>query len=148
VKAVQAELASEGAHVSVARLCAWFGLPRRSFYYQPTPRRQPLDAERVGAIQALIERFPAYGYRRIAAVLGMNRKPVQRVLQRRGWQVRKRPQGYRPRATGKPSVTTGPNQRWATDLAHVWCGRDRRDPGAGHRLRQSRALGLAPGASG
>lgn len=50
MKAVEAELGSEGAYVTVARLCAWFALPWRSFYYQPTPRRQPLGP---GADRAL-----------------------------------------------------------------------------------------------
>lgn len=76
-------------------------------------------------VKALIERFPTYGYRRIAAVLGENRKPIQRILQRKGWQVRSRPRGHRPRARAMSSVARWPDQRWATDLAMVWCGRDR-----------------------
>lgn len=46
-----------------------------------------------------LEKFPTYGYRRLACVLGENRKPIQRNLQLKGWQVLKRPQGFRPRAT-------------------------------------------------
>uniref|UniRef100_UPI0035DC8900 DDE-type integrase/transposase/recombinase n=1 Tax=Halomonas piscis TaxID=3031727 RepID=UPI0035DC8900 len=36
------------------------------------------------------------------------------------------PQGFRPRARGLPSVASRPDERWATDLTHVWCGKDRR----------------------
>ena len=76
-------------------------------------------------VKEVIERFPTYGYRRIAAVLGWNRKVVQRICQRKGWQVRKRSKGKRPQAKGLISVATRPNERWATDLTMVWCGRDR-----------------------
>ncbi|WP_157742944.1 hypothetical protein [Halomonas sp. hl-4] len=36
---------------------------------------------------------PPYGYRRLACVLGENRKPIQRILQLKNWQVRKRTAG-------------------------------------------------------
>ena len=58
-------------------------------------------------------------------LLGWNRKVVQRIFQRRGWQVRKRAKGHRPRVKALPSVAAQVNQRWSTDLAMVWCGRDR-----------------------
>ncbi|WP_148252247.1 DDE-type integrase/transposase/recombinase [Aidingimonas lacisalsi] len=58
--------------------------------------------------------------------MGENRKPIQRILQMKGWQVRKRPQGFRPHARSLPSVTSRPDERWATNLTHVWCGKDRR----------------------
>ncbi|GAB3338747.1 DDE-type integrase/transposase/recombinase [Chromohalobacter beijerinckii] len=40
--------------------------------------------------------------------------------------MRKRPQGFRPRAKRLPSIASRPDERWATDLTHVWCGKDRR----------------------
>jgi putative transposase len=125
VRTLQRELATEGKRVSIVKLCTWFGIPRRSVYYRRRQRRYALDPARVARVKALIERFPSYGYRRLAALLGENRKPIQRILQVKGWQVRKRPQGHRPRAHGLPSVTSHPNVRWATDLAMIWCGRDR-----------------------
>lgn len=111
--------------MSIARLCAWFGVPRRSVYYRAKARRCPVDTDRADQIKAIIERFPTYGYRRIAILLGWNRKVVQRICQRRGWQVRKRAKGYRPRVQASPSVAKRINQRWSIDLARVWCGRDR-----------------------
>lgn len=54
----------------------------------------------------------------------MNKNTVQRIFQIKGWQVRKRPVGMRPRVQALPSVAKGPNQRWATDLCRVWTGRD------------------------
>ena len=41
-----------------------------------------------------------------------------------GWQVRKRPVGFRPRIQALPSVAKAPNERWATDLCRVWSRRD------------------------
>ncbi|OLO11091.1 hypothetical protein BTW10_11515 [Chromohalobacter japonicus] len=77
-------------------------------------------------VKLTLERFPSYGYRRLACMLDENRKPIQRILQLKGWQVRKRPQGFRPRARRLPSITSRPDERWATDLTHVWCGKERR----------------------
>ncbi len=84
--------------MSLSRLCRWLGVPRHSLYDRPRGRGRPLDPDEVRAFRAVIERFPGYGYRRVAAVPGWNRKVVQRICQRRGWQARKRPKGHRPRA--------------------------------------------------
>ncbi|MFG6665852.1 hypothetical protein ACGK9R_01930 [Halomonas sp. HNIBRBA4712] len=54
----------------------------------------------------------------------MNKNTVQRIFQLRGWQVRKRAAGFRPRIRALPSVATAPDQRWSTDLCRVWGGRD------------------------
>ena len=122
---MQARLEEEGKKVSLAKVCRWLGVPRRTMYYRCRPRRRPLDEVLVSRVREIIEEFPTYGYRRIAAVLGENRKVIQRVLQVKGWQVRKRPRGHRPRARGLPSMADRPDRHWATDLAMVWCGRDR-----------------------
>jgi len=112
--------------VSLVKLCRWLGFPRRSLYYRPKSRKRAINADLAVRVKLALERFPTYGYRRLACVLGENRKPIQRILQMKGWQVRKRPQGFRPRARSLPSVTSRPDERWATDLTHVWCGKDRR----------------------
>lgn len=116
---------AEGKSVTTMQLCRWFGVPRRTIYYRSKPRRIPLDAEKVAKVKAVIEEQPTFGYRRIAFELGENPKVIQRIQQRKGWQVRKRPQGHRPRVKAMPSVASRPNERWSTDLAMVWCGRDR-----------------------
>ena len=64
------------------------------------------------------------GYRTVAHLLGFNKNTVQRVFQLKGWQVRKRPVGFRPRIQALPSVAKAPDERWATDLCRVWTGRD------------------------
>lgn len=57
-------------------------------------------------------------------MLKLNKNTVQPIFQLKGWQVRKKPRGFRPRAKAFPSVTPAPNQRWSTDLARVWCDKD------------------------
>src|SRR3546814_15278510 len=54
----------------------------------------------------------------------MNKNTVQRIFQIKGWQVRKRAVGNRPRIEALPSVAMAPDQRWATDLCRIWGGRD------------------------
>ena len=126
MRSLQAELAQEGHVVSLSKLCQWLNLPRRTVYYKPKVRQRVINHELAMRVKLALERFPTYGYRRLACVLGENRKPIQRILQLKGWQVRKRPQGFRPRARSLPSVASRPDERWATDLTHVWCGKDRR----------------------
>jgi putative transposase len=54
----------------------------------------------------------------------MNKNTVQRIFQLKGWQVRKRPIGQRPRIQALPSVASRPDERWSTDLCRVWGGKD------------------------
>ncbi|WP_257129393.1 DDE-type integrase/transposase/recombinase [Burkholderia sp. FL-7-2-10-S1-D7] len=49
---------------------------------------------------------------------------MQQIFQLKGWQVRKRPIGLRPRIQSMQSVATAPNDRWSTDMCRVWAGRD------------------------
>lgn len=121
---LQQGLRADGIDVSMARLCRWFGQPRRTVYYRPTkapPKVKPALAE---PIKALIEAEPSFGYRTVAGLLDMNKNTVQRVFQLMGWQVRKRAIGHRPRIEALPSVAQAPDERWATDLCRVWGGRD------------------------
>ena len=76
------------------------------------------------AIKQLIEAEPSLGYRTVAALLGMNKNTVQRVFQLKGWQVRKRSVGRRPRIQAVSSKAQEPNQRCSTDLCRVWGGQD------------------------
>lgn len=126
MRSLQAEIVAEGHRISLNTLCGWLGVPRRSLYYKPKRRPRLLDTELTERVRLSMQRFPTYGYRRLAVVLGENKKPIQRILQIKGWQVRKRPLGFSPRAKALPSVAQRPDKRWATDLCHIWCGRDRR----------------------
>ena len=66
-------------------------------------RRAPKLQERfVAPIKVLIGEHPSFGYRTVAHLLRMNKNTVQRVFQLKGWQVRKRTVGFRPRIQALP----------------------------------------------
>ena len=121
---VQQGLKDEGVTVPMTKLCQWFGVARRTVYYRPTKSAAKVKPELAKPIKEMIEAEPSFGYRTVAALLGMNKNTVQRIFQLKGWQVRKRPLGQRPRIEAKVSRAEGPDQRWATDLCRVWGGRD------------------------
>ena len=117
-------LKADGLRVSISQLCRWFGVPRRTVYYRRS-RQAPVIQDRfVVPIKQLIEEQPSFGYRTVAGLLKFNKNTVQRIFQLKGWQVKKRPVGFRPRVQALPSVAKAPNERWATDLCRVWSGRD------------------------
>ena len=91
MRSLQAELVAEGYQVSLSKLCGWLGVPIRSIYYKPKDRPKTVDPALAERVKLAMQRFPTYGYRRLAIVLGENKKPIQRILQIKGWQVRKRP---------------------------------------------------------
>lgn len=84
-----------------------------------------MDESIANKIKVFIEKHPEAGYRTAAWMLKLNKNTVQRIFQLKGWQIRKRPCGFRPRVKAFPSVAPHPNERWSTDLARVWCGEDR-----------------------
>jgi putative transposase len=96
----------------------------RTVYYRATKAPPKVQERFAEPIKAMIEDQPSFGYRTVAGLLGMNKNTVQRVFQIMGWQVKKRPIGFRPRIQALPSVAKAPNERWATDLCRVWTGRD------------------------
>jgi putative transposase len=121
---IQQGLLADGIQVSMVKLCRWFGQPRRMVYYRPTKAPPKVRADLAEPIKALIEAAPSFGYRTVAGLLAMNKNTVQRIFQLKGWQVRKRPIGHRPRIQALPSVAQSANERWSTDLCRVWACRD------------------------
>ena len=81
MRSLQAELQAEGHQVPLSKLCGWLGVPRRSVYYKPKARTRRVDPDLTERVRVTMQRFPTYGYRRLAIVLGENKKPVQRILQ-------------------------------------------------------------------
>jgi len=124
IEAIRQGLKADGFDVPISRLCRWFGVPRRTVYYKRTRTEPKVDPVYAEPIKAMIEEEPSFGYRTVANLLGFNKNTVQRIFQLKGWQVRKRPVGRRPRIEALPSVASLPDQRWATDLCRVWGGRD------------------------
>jgi len=60
----------------------------------------------------MIEGNSSFGYNTVAWLPGFNKNTVQHIFQLKGWQLRKRSTGARPRIAAKPSVATSPNERW------------------------------------
>ncbi len=121
---LQQGLRADGFDVSMAQLCHWFGVARRTVYYRSTKASPKVHEALSVPVKALIEAEPSFGYRTVAGLLGMNKNTVQRIFQLKGWQVRKRPIGQRPRIQALPSVASRPDERWSTDLCRVWGGKD------------------------
>ncbi|WP_139284323.1 hypothetical protein [Salinicola sp. MIT1003] len=67
--------------VSLVKLYRWLGFPRRSLYYRPKLRQHVINADLAARVKLTLERFPTYGYRRLACVLGENRKPIHVMTQ-------------------------------------------------------------------
>ena len=124
IATIKQGLKEEGIKVPMTKLCRWFEVPRRTIYYRPTKTAPKVQEQFEAPIKAMIEQEPSFGYRTVASLLGFNKNTVQRVFQLRGWQVKKRPVGFRPRVQAMPSVAMAPDERWATDLCRVWAGRD------------------------
>lgn len=85
IRSVQQGLLEDGISVPVTKLCAWFGIPRRTVYYKPVKSPPKVDARFSEPIKALIEEEPSFGYRTVAWLLGFNKNTVQRIFQIKGW---------------------------------------------------------------
>jgi putative transposase len=132
VNAIVASFHSEGRYVPKKTVCRVVGVARSVAYYQPRKRDKvvQLDPELSGRIKALIEAYPSRGIRfvwaqlRFAQGIRVTRKKIHRIMRERGWTVKQRKAGSRPRVPTSRSIAERPNERWATDFALVHCGRD------------------------
>ncbi len=121
---IQQAMKEDGMEVSMSQLCRWFEVPRRTVYYRPTKAAPRVQERFEKPIKEMIDQDPSYGYRTVAGLLNFNKNTVQRIFQIRGWQVKQRAIGFRPRVQAMPSVAKAPDERWATDLCRIWSGRD------------------------
>jgi putative transposase len=112
--------------LSIVRQCALVGLAHSTWYYQAAGE----SAENAALMRAIDEqylRFPFYGNRRLAVVLGVNRKRIQRLMRVMGIEAI-----YPKRRTTWPGVghkiypyllpnveVTRPRQVWASDITYV-----------------------------
>lgn len=67
--------------LSAERCCRACGIARSTLYLGSP---QPRDAQLAEAIDALLVRFPRYGYRRVAAALGVGVKRARSAMRRNG----------------------------------------------------------------
>ena len=128
---LQLELRGEGRDVSLSRLCRILEVPRSTFYYSPRRKSPPkIDTSVAERIWQVIVDNPAYGIRKVWAVLRyrlgilVNRKKVARIMRILGWTLRQRRPRMRPRVRGWKSAASESNQRWSTDVTHIYCGAD------------------------
>ena len=98
---------------------------------QPRQRKaRPIDEAMAARIKRIHRQEPACGVRgtwsrlRFRDGVKVNRKKVHRIMKLKGWTLPKRRTGRRPRVQVSSSIAENPNQRWATDLAMIHCGRD------------------------
>ena len=88
------------------------------------------DASLIARIRALAGEHPTFGYRRLWALLRhkenltINRKRVHRLVKLLRLQVKQRIVTPRPRVQTSVSRAEKSNERWATDVTHVYCGND------------------------
>ena len=62
------------------KLCAWFGVPRRTVYYKQTKAAPKIDPRFAEPIKAMIEENPSFDYRTVAFLLGYNKSTVRRIF--------------------------------------------------------------------
>jgi len=115
---------------SKSALAKELNISRASLYYEP--KKPPADEILRQKIEEVMTEHPAYGHRRVALALGMNRKPVARVMRKFGLRpaVRRGSKPVKPGDlnrddTGVPNVLSTlcpirPDVVWAGDFTYVW----------------------------
>jgi len=112
--------------LSIARQCERLGLPRSTWYYAPVGE----TVENLALMRLIDEQYlrtPFYGSRRMACVLSVNRKRVQRLMRVMGIEaIYPRRRTTRPAAGHKiypyllRDVTIQrPDQVWSSDITYV-----------------------------
>ena len=103
----------------------WAGIAHR-YYYRSKSRSPKVNEELASRIKRVIETLPCcfgLSHNRLAGLLGENKNTVQRIFSGQRLAGQKKEQsGARPRVQSLPSIANRPNERWATDMARVWCG--------------------------
>jgi transposase InsO family protein len=109
-----------------AALARRLGISRAALYY--ISKKFPQDWALKERVEEVISRRPAYGYRRIADELDLNRKRVQRVRRLFGLKAYRR-RGRKPKKTGiaagfypnllKTYFPKGSNDVWVADFTYI-----------------------------
>jgi len=112
--------------LSIRRQCELLDLERSTYYYHPA-EETPENLALMRAIDEEYLRRPYYGSRRLAQVLGLNRKRVQRLMRIMGLEAI----GPKPRTTRRAKEhkiypyllrnleVTRPDQVWSTDITYI-----------------------------
>jgi putative transposase len=106
------------------------GVSRSTLYYKP--KKPPSDQVLRAKVAAVMDEHAAYGSRRVALRLGMNRKPIARVMHLFGLlpKVRRGARFVKPDDLGRPDTRIPnvlkafcpirPNVVWAGDFTYLW----------------------------
>jgi len=112
--------------LSIRRQCELLEMERSTYYHQPA-EETPENLALMRAIDKEYTQRPFYGSRRLAAVLEVNRKRVQRLMRVMGLEaIYPRPRTTR-RASGhriypyllRNLEVTRPDQVWSTDITYI-----------------------------
>lgn len=118
------------AKATKTALAKKLGISRSSLYYQP--KKPASDEELKQKIITVMAEHPAYGHRRVAWALGINKKPVIRIMKnnrlkpqtRRLWRPTKPEDLNRPETRVenvlKVLCPIIPNIIWAGDFTYIW----------------------------
>jgi putative transposase len=108
-------------------------LPRSTYYHQ-SKNNSGDDSELIARIEAIIEEFPGYGYRRVTYELHrrgipLNHKKVLRIMRQRGLLRKTKRRWIKTMDSNhsqriypnliKNLIVTGPNQVWAADITYI-----------------------------
>lgn len=117
-------------HTTKTALAKKLSIARTSLYYKP--KKPPADAQLKAQITAVMTEHPAYGHRRIAMALCMNKKQIRRIMRLHGLKPKLR-RGQRPvKPADRNRLATQTvnilkvlcplqsNVVWAGDFTYVW----------------------------
>jgi len=115
--------------MSKTKQAKFLGVSRGSLYYKS--KLEVKDEELRSLIEVVMSKHPAYGYRRVALELGINKKRAQRVMQKYNLKPARRAcvSPYKKDDTGKealwyPDITKilcplAPNVIWVSDFTYI-----------------------------
>lgn len=108
------------------------GISRSSLYYHP--KKPPKDNALKKVIETVMNEHRAYGHRRVAMALGMNKKKIKRVMKKFGLKpkIHRGIRPFKPEDIGKEELNKEniyrrlcpirPYVVWAGDFTYFWFG--------------------------
>lgn len=119
--------------INKAKTARALGISRSSLYYQP--KREIIDNEVKSQVEAVLADNPAYGHKRIALALKLNKKRIRRIMKKFNIKpYRRKAKNYiKKDDVGKPPTIyknciedmiankqiIKPNQIWCTDFTYI-----------------------------
>lgn len=89
----------DNPHLPKTSVAKHYGIARSALYV--IPRQPQKDKILLTQVLTVIQDHPHYGYRRVALLLGKNKKPTQRVMKKYGLKPKRRKAKFRKKADEK-----------------------------------------------